>query len=88
MPAAPYGRLETNTELLIRPKTRQAKENPFPKTGDVHGQFHSYGQEQKGISKELQAKQVHMNTEGITVSNEIDPKFPVAHRGNHTGGLC
>ncbi|XP_057624142.1 peroxisomal ATPase PEX1 isoform X1 [Chionomys nivalis] len=76
MPAAPYGRLETNTELLIRPKTRQAKENTFPKTGDVPGQFHSYGQEQKGTSKELQTKQLHMNTEGITVSNEIDPEVP------------
>ncbi|GAB1289381.1 Peroxisome biogenesis factor 1 [Apodemus speciosus] len=26
MPTAPYGRLETNTKLLIQPKTRQAKE--------------------------------------------------------------
>lgn len=76
MPAAPYGRLETNTELLIRPKTRQAKENTFPKTGDIHEQFHNYGQEQKGISKEMQTKQLHMNTEGITVSNEIDPEVP------------
>lgn len=72
MPAAPYGRLETNTELLIRPKTRRAKENTFPKAGDAHGQFHSYGQEQK----ELQTKQLHMNMEGITASNETDPEVP------------
>ncbi|MEJ1280956.1 peroxisomal biogenesis factor 1 [Cricetulus griseus] len=76
MPAVPYGRLETNTELLIQPKTRQAKENTFPKAGDAHGQFRSYGQEQKGMSKELQTKQLHMNTEGIPGSNETDPKVP------------
>nr|XP_048292513.1 peroxisome biogenesis factor 1 isoform X4 [Myodes glareolus] len=72
MPAAPYGRLETNTELLIRPKTRQAKENTFPKAGDAHRQFHSYGQEQQ----ELQTKQLHMNMEGITASSETDPEVP------------
>lgn len=76
MPAAPYGRLETNTKLLIQPKTRQAKEITFPKEGDTHGQVHSYGREQKGISKELQTKQLHMNTEGVPGSNERDPEVP------------
>ncbi|KAL1789265.1 peroxisome biogenesis factor 1 [Sigmodon hispidus] len=67
MPAAPYGRLETSTELLIQPKTRQAKESAFSRAGDAHGQFHSYGQEQKAMSKELQTKQL---------PNETDPEVP------------
>ncbi|XP_051033153.1 peroxisomal ATPase PEX1 isoform X2 [Phodopus roborovskii] len=78
MPAAPYGRLETNTELFIQPKTRQAKEHTFREAGDAHGQFHSYGQEQKEMSKELQTKQLRMNTEGITGSKETDPEVPNA----------
>lgn len=76
MPAAPYGRLETNTKLLIQPKTRQAKESTLPKEGDAHGQVHSYGREQKGLSKELQSKQLHTNSEGVTASNGRDPKVP------------
>ncbi|KAL6085179.1 hypothetical protein STEG23_032194, partial [Scotinomys teguina] len=76
MPAAPYGRLETNTELLIQPKTRHAKENTFPKAGDALGQFHSYGQEHKGMSKELQTRQLLKNPEGVAVSNETDPHVP------------
>ncbi|XP_034375477.1 peroxisomal ATPase PEX1 isoform X2 [Arvicanthis niloticus] len=76
MPAAPYGRLETNTKLLIQPKTRQTKESTFPKERDTHGQVHSYGREQKGISKELQTKQLHMNTEGVPGSNGRDPEVP------------
>ncbi|XP_006991274.1 peroxisomal ATPase PEX1 [Peromyscus maniculatus bairdii] len=76
MPAAPYGRLETNTELLIQPKTRQAKDNTFPKAGDAHGQFHSYGQEQKEVSKELETRQLLMNPEAVAGSNETDPCVP------------
>ncbi|XP_021045902.1 peroxisome biogenesis factor 1 [Mus pahari] len=75
MPAAPYGRLETNTKLLIQPKTRQAKENTFPK-GDAHRQVHSYGREQTALSKELQTKQLHKNSEGVTASNGRDPEVP------------
>ncbi|XP_059113314.1 peroxisomal ATPase PEX1 isoform X2 [Peromyscus eremicus] len=76
MPAAPYGRLETNTELLIQPKTRQAKENTFPKPGYAPGQFHSYGQEQKEVSKELETRQLLMNPEAVAGSNEADPRVP------------
>ncbi|XP_052575459.1 peroxisomal ATPase PEX1 isoform X1 [Peromyscus californicus insignis] len=76
MPAAPYGRLETNTELLIQPKTRQAKENTFPKPGVAPRQFHSYGQEQKEVSKELETRQLLMNPEAVAGSNEADPRVP------------
>ncbi|XP_031236141.1 peroxisome biogenesis factor 1 [Mastomys coucha] len=76
IPAAPYGRLETNTKLLIQPKTRQAKENTFPKEGNAQGQVRSYGREQKRLSKELQTKQLHMDTEDVTGSNGREPDVP------------
>ncbi|XP_051007949.1 peroxisomal ATPase PEX1 [Acomys russatus] len=76
MPAAPYGRLETNTKLLIQPKTRQAKENAFPKAGGAHGQFHACGREQKEMANELQTKQLQMNTEGAAGSHGTDPDVP------------
>lgn len=76
MPAAPYGRLETNTKLLILPKTRQTKESTFPKEGDAHRQVHSYGREQKALSKELQTKQLPTNSEGVIASNGRDPEAP------------
>uniref|UniRef100_A0A8I6ADS4 Peroxisomal ATPase PEX1 n=2 Tax=Rattus norvegicus TaxID=10116 RepID=A0A8I6ADS4_RAT len=76
MPTAPYGRLETNTKLLIQPKTRQAKESTFPKEGDARGQAHNYGREQKGTVKELQTKQLHKNTEAVPVSNGRNPEVP------------
>ncbi|XP_052029142.1 peroxisomal ATPase PEX1 isoform X2 [Apodemus sylvaticus] len=71
MPTAPYGRLETNTKLLIQPKTRQAKE------GDAHGQVHSYGRDQKEMSKELQTKQLPMKTEGVAGSDGRDSEVTV-----------
>lgn len=74
-PAAPYGRLETNTELLIQPKTRRVKENTFPKAGDAHRPSRSCGQEQKGMSKELQTKQLPMSAEGVTGSNDTDSSW-------------
>ncbi|XP_029414212.1 peroxisome biogenesis factor 1 isoform X2 [Nannospalax galili] len=74
MPNAPYGRLETNTKLLIQPKTLQAKENTFSKADDTHGNFHSYAREKKGMSKEFQTNQLHSHTKGITGSSETDPE--------------
>ncbi|XP_012903300.2 peroxisome biogenesis factor 1 isoform X2 [Mustela putorius furo] len=50
MPAAAYGRLETDTKLLIQPKNRQAKENTFSKADNAHGKFHNYGGDQKGLT--------------------------------------
>lgn len=76
MPAAPYGRLETNTKLLVQPKTRQTKESTFPKAGDAPGQFHGYGREQKGTSTEQRTNQLHVNTEGVAESNGTDPEVP------------
>ncbi|XP_077632350.1 peroxisomal ATPase PEX1 isoform X1 [Crocuta crocuta] len=38
-PAAAYGRLETDTRLLIQPKTRQAKEKTVSKADNAHGKF-------------------------------------------------
>lgn len=76
MPAAPYGRLETNTKLLIQPKTRQAKENTYPKAGDAHGQFLAYGREQKEMSNELRTKQLPVDTEGIAGCHRTDPGLP------------
>uniref|UniRef100_A0A452QP05 Peroxisomal ATPase PEX1 n=1 Tax=Ursus americanus TaxID=9643 RepID=A0A452QP05_URSAM len=50
MPAAAYGRLETDTKLLIQPKTRQAKENTFSKADNAQGEFRNYGGDQKGLT--------------------------------------
>ncbi|CAK7306922.1 Peroxisome biogenesis factor 1 [Vulpes lagopus] len=50
MPTAAYGRLETDTKLLILPKTRQAKENTFSKADDAHGKFNNFGEDQKGLT--------------------------------------
>ncbi|XP_077713090.1 peroxisomal ATPase PEX1 isoform X3 [Canis aureus] len=58
MPTAAYGRLETDTKLLILPKTRQAKENTFSKADDAHGKFNNFGEDQKGLT--------------VTGSNETD----------------
>ncbi|XP_019572344.2 peroxisomal ATPase PEX1 isoform X1 [Rhinolophus sinicus] len=71
IPAATYGRLETDTKLLIQPKTRQAKENTFSKAGDTRGTFHYYEREQ-GLTKELQTKQLQSHTTRVTGSNETD----------------
>ncbi|XP_064431341.1 peroxisomal ATPase PEX1 isoform X2 [Mirounga angustirostris] len=49
-PAAAYGRLETDTKLLIQPKTRQAKENTFSEADNAHGKFHNSGGDQKGLT--------------------------------------
>ncbi|XP_048195973.1 peroxisome biogenesis factor 1 [Perognathus longimembris pacificus] len=70
MPTAPYGRLETDTELLIQPKARQAKGNTLSKACDVQGKFHNYGKDQKGMTKELQS-----NTGGVG-SNETNSTVP------------
>ncbi|XP_036102822.1 peroxisome biogenesis factor 1 isoform X4 [Molossus molossus] len=62
IPTATYGRLETDTRLLIQPKTRQAKENIFSKADNTRKTFHNYGRDQKGLTKELQTKQLQSNT--------------------------
>nr|XP_031310746.1 peroxisome biogenesis factor 1 isoform X2 [Camelus dromedarius] len=77
MPAAPYGRLETDSKLLIQPKTRQAKENTFSEADNAHGKFHNYGRDQKGLIKELQTMQLQSNTVGVTGSKETDSKGTV-----------
>ncbi|XP_021529887.1 peroxisomal ATPase PEX1 isoform X2 [Aotus nancymaae] len=78
IPAATYGRLETDTKLLIQPKTRQAKEkSAFSKTDAECKKLHSCGRDQKGVMKELQTKQLQSNTAGITESNENKSEFPV-----------
>uniref|UniRef100_A0A2K5QVF6 Peroxisomal ATPase PEX1 n=1 Tax=Cebus imitator TaxID=2715852 RepID=A0A2K5QVF6_CEBIM len=78
IPTATYGRLETDTKLLIQPKTRQAKEkSAFSKTDAECKKLHSYERDQKGVMKELQTKQLQSNTVGITESNENKSEFPV-----------
>ncbi|XP_069317906.1 peroxisomal ATPase PEX1 isoform X1 [Eulemur rufifrons] len=76
MPAATYGRLETDTKLLIQPKIRQAKENTFSNTDDAFRKFHSFGRYQKGMTKELQTKQLQSNTVGVTGSTETESEVP------------
>uniref|UniRef100_A0A8I3ZZR6 Peroxisomal ATPase PEX1 n=1 Tax=Callithrix jacchus TaxID=9483 RepID=A0A8I3ZZR6_CALJA len=78
IPTATYGRLEIDTKLLIQPKTRQAKEkSAFSKTDADCKKLHSYGRDQKGVMKELQTKQLQLNTVGIMESNENKSEFPV-----------
>ncbi|XP_054420546.1 peroxisomal ATPase PEX1 isoform X2 [Pteronotus mesoamericanus] len=72
IPTATYGRLETDTKLLVQPKTRPAKENTFSKADNAHGTFHNYGRDQKGLVKELQTKQRQSNTVRVTGSGETD----------------
>ncbi|XP_036285330.1 peroxisome biogenesis factor 1 isoform X3 [Pipistrellus kuhlii] len=69
IPTATYGRLETDTRLLIQPKTRQPKESTFSKADDAHEPFHNYGRDHKGLTKELQTKQFQSNT--------TDPEYTV-----------
>ncbi|XP_008147356.2 peroxisomal ATPase PEX1 [Eptesicus fuscus] len=75
IPAATYGRLETDTRLLIQPKTRQAKENTFSKAYNARETFHNYGRDHKGLTKELQTKQLQSNTTRVTGCNETDPEY-------------
>ncbi|XP_036720307.1 peroxisome biogenesis factor 1 isoform X3 [Balaenoptera musculus] len=77
IPAAPYGRLETDSRLLIQPKTHEAKENTFSKADNAHGKFHNYGGDQKGLTRELRTKQLQSNTVGVTGSKETDSEDTV-----------
>ncbi|XP_004431397.1 PREDICTED: peroxisome biogenesis factor 1 isoform X1 [Ceratotherium simum simum] len=77
IPTATYGRLETDTELVIQPKTRQAKEDTFSKADNARGKFHNYGRDQKELTEELQTKQLQSNTIGVTGSNETDSEVTV-----------
>lgn len=74
IPAATYGRLETDTRLLIQPKTRQAKESTFSKADNACETFHNYGRYHKGLTNELQTKQLQSNTRRDTGCNETDPE--------------
>ncbi|KAM4874418.1 peroxisomal ATPase PEX1 isoform 1-T1 [Thomomys bottae] len=75
MPTAPYGRLETDTELHIQPKTRQAKGSMLPKADDMHGKFHNYGRDQKGMTKDLHTNHLQSNT-GVLGTNETNRAVP------------
>ncbi|XP_065398427.1 peroxisomal ATPase PEX1 isoform X4 [Macaca fascicularis] len=77
IPTASYGRLETDTKLLIQPKTRQTKENTFSKADAEYKTLPSYGRDQKVMMKELQTKQPQSNAVGITESNENESEIPV-----------
>ena len=70
IPDAPYGRLETDSRLLIQPKTRQAKESTFSEADNIPGKFHHYGRDQRGLTKGLQTKQLQSNTVGVAGSKE------------------
>ncbi|XP_007938007.1 peroxisome biogenesis factor 1 [Orycteropus afer afer] len=78
MPTATYGRLETDTQLLIQPKTRQAKDSTFLKEDDAQGIFRNYGRDQESRAKELPTKRPQSDTVGVTGSNETDPRLPVS----------
>ncbi|KAM5302449.1 peroxisomal ATPase PEX1 isoform 3-T3 [Glossophaga mutica] len=77
IPTATYGRLETDTRLLIQPKTRQAKENTFSKADNARGTSHNYGRDQKGLAEELRTKQHQSNTTRVTGSDETDSEGTV-----------
>lgn len=80
IPAAAYGRLETDTELLIQPKTRQPKENTFSKIDSIHGKVQYDGRDRKGVAKEFQAKQLQ-SVPGVTGFNETDSEVMVNSSG-------
>uniref|UniRef100_A0A8B9BVG6 Peroxisomal ATPase PEX1 n=1 Tax=Anser brachyrhynchus TaxID=132585 RepID=A0A8B9BVG6_9AVES len=65
MPAAPYGRLEPCTELLIRPKTRELEENitsmPFTESDVLLKSFVKNNMEHEETVKEPLANQPHLN---------------------------
>ncbi|KAM9216033.1 peroxisomal ATPase PEX1 isoform 3-T3 [Dugong dugon] len=77
LPSATYGRLETDTQLLIQPKTRQAKDNTNSKAGDAQGKYHNYGRDQERMAKVLQTKQLQSNTVAVTGSSGTDPGLTV-----------
>uniref|UniRef100_A0A4X2LVQ2 Peroxisomal ATPase PEX1 n=1 Tax=Vombatus ursinus TaxID=29139 RepID=A0A4X2LVQ2_VOMUR len=76
MPAATYGRLENDTELFVRPKTRQAKESaaelPFPRADDTQGIFNKDRRDQEDLTGGIQTKQSHSSTAGAHELNEQD----------------
>lgn len=62
--------LETDSRLLIQPKTRQAKESTLSEADNIPGKFHHYGRDQRGLTKGLQTKQLQSNTVGVAGSKE------------------
>ncbi|XP_040403081.1 peroxisome biogenesis factor 1 isoform X2 [Cygnus olor] len=75
MPAAPYGRLEPCTELLIRPKTRELEENitsmPFTESDVLLKSFVKNNMEQEETVKEPLANQPHLNP-GVPEQSKAD----------------
>ncbi|XP_023400192.2 peroxisomal ATPase PEX1 isoform X2 [Loxodonta africana] len=71
-PAATYGRLEADTQLLVQPTARQTKDNTLSKADDAQGKYHNYGRDQERLTKELHTKQLQSNTVGVTASNGTD----------------
>ncbi|XP_037363756.1 peroxisomal ATPase PEX1 [Talpa occidentalis] len=70
VPTATYGRLETDTKLLIQPKTRQFKENTFSKADNAHGKLHNYGV-QKQLTNEFQTKQLQSASRVSETNSEV-----------------
>nr|XP_047933487.1 peroxisome biogenesis factor 1 isoform X2 [Anser cygnoides] len=75
MPAAPYGRLEPCTELLIRPKTRELEENitsmPFTESDVLLKSFVKNNMEHEETVKEPLANQPHLNP-GVPEQSKAD----------------
>ncbi|KAI6074538.1 Peroxisome biogenesis factor 1 isoform X2 [Aix galericulata] len=75
MPAAPYGRLEPCTELLICPKTRELEENitsmPFMESDVLLKSFVKNNVEQEETVKEPLANQPHLNP-GVPEQSKAD----------------
>ncbi|XP_035174601.1 peroxisome biogenesis factor 1 isoform X2 [Oxyura jamaicensis] len=75
MPAAPYGRLEPFTELLIRPKTRELEENitsmPFTESDVLLKTFVKNNMEQEETVKEPLINQPHLNP-GVPEQSKAD----------------
>lgn len=75
LPAAPYGRLEPCTELLICPKTRELEENitsmPFTESDILLKSFVKNNMEQEETVKEPLANQPHLNP-GVPEQSKAD----------------
>ncbi|XP_058534089.1 peroxisomal ATPase PEX1 isoform X1 [Ochotona princeps] len=74
MPAAAFGRLEVDTRLLIRPKTRPAEEQALSKVPHARGEFQSLGRDPQGPMKGFPAKQHPSDTPGGAGSGDADPE--------------
>ncbi|XP_040820646.1 peroxisome biogenesis factor 1 isoform X2 [Ochotona curzoniae] len=73
-PAAAFGRLEVDTRLLIRPKTRPAEEQAFSKALHARGEFDSLERDPQGPTKGFPAKQHPSDTPQGAGSGGADPQ--------------